>query len=669
MALLRRWLSRGDTEASWFAPVSDALDWLVNGPRRTLWCIANSDAVPLQEVATHLGGGDVLAFYNKCPHAGAFAGLGTPAICFFHASDHMGLIHGIGPDGRPAADLSGFPEPSRAIILKPVDVPAPERVPATGLRTTVVETDRLQNLFFRPREGITPSAGFASILLFAAINLQRELAGAAPHRIMLCGFSGVYDGAGYMGHDFHAEQAAYRSLPAVEFFGDAPWQAESRLHHDLADVFHPNYNGHTRPKAGMVFDVARLAFAAGDIPGFVRLVRQSLAINPNFIATRWLIRALGTLRAQGREAPGLDGLLDDLEALKTRWVASADRSGLGGVVFQAEVDHPQAQYAVPEGTRPAVLILNETSKLPFNRWHLGCDLVSRTLVSRLGAHGIDVAGWANNLAGLSRILAHDPDARFAGVVVNGEGTMHDNADRAYELLTMARQLRQMGKKVFLINSVWQAMGPWMEDHLGDFDLVTLRESASHAEIRRARGDARIAPDLCWLAELPTAPDAVPCGVIDCVVAESTQRLEAAAAAAKAPFYVMDRFYEAFHRTIAGGGTSAVAPHILRPGDVRGASRWIGGRFHGTVLALASGVPMLSLPSNTAKIEAMLGDIGLPGKMLDPAVLEEVTSTDDLVALFSGARDFSGADWQKVAEYRATAAREIDATFATIAAAL
>lgn len=666
--MLRRWLGRPGTDASWFTPISESLDWLAGGPPRTIWCIANSDAVPVADVLAGIAADDALAFYNKCQYAADFAGRDIPSLCFFHASDHMGLIHGIGPDGRPGTDLSGFPPPSRAIVLRPVDVPPGERTLTTGFPTIEIETGRLQNLFFRPRQGVSPSAGFASVLLFEVINRQRALAGSEPHRIVLCGFSGSYDGAGYMGHDFHAEQAAYRRLPNVEFLGGAPEPAETRLHHDLADVFHPTYNGHTRPKAGMLFDVARLAFAAGDIPGFVRLVRQSLAVNPNFVATRWLIRALDTQRAQGREAPGLDGLLADLDILKTRWVASADRSGLGGAEHRADVDHPQAQYAVPDGTRPSVLILNETSKMPFNRWHLGCDLVSRNLVARLDAHGIDVAGWANSLTGVSRILAHDPHARFAGVVVNGEGTMHDNADRAYELLTMARQLRRMGKKVFLINSVWETMGPWMEAFLGDFEIVTLRESVSREAVRHVRADARVVPDLCWLADLPPTPDAAPCGVIDCVVPESTLRLEAAAAAA-APFFVMDRFYEAFHRTITEGGAAADSPRILRPGDIRGASRWIGGRFHGTVLALASGMPMLSLPSNTAKIEATLGDIGLADKMLDPARLDGASTPDDLVGLFSGSRDFSAADWRKVAEYRATAAREIDATFADIAAAL
>ena len=670
-----RWLGRGATvEAAWLAPASQALDWLADGPPRAIWCIANATDAPVAEAAGGLGPGDLLVFYNTCQHAAAFAGHGTPALCFFHAADRQSLVHGLAPDGRPLADLGGFPPPTRAIVLKPATRPQ-EFPPVTvaGLATAELQTGPLAALFGRSDPATIPSAGFASVLLLRVVNLRRGLAGLAPHRIVLCGFSGRYDGGGYMGHDFQAEQAVYAGLPDVEFLGPAPERAESRLHRDLATVFHPGYNGHARPKAAMLFDVAKLAFAAGDLPTFTMLVRQSLAINPGMVQIRWLLQALELLRDRGEALPGLEALAADLATVKARWSAGFDRDDLGGVRYAAEIDHPQAQYTVPKGDRPAVLVLNETSKMPFNRWHLGCDLESRHLNARLAAHGIEVAGWANGIAGLNRILAHDPEARFAGVVLNGEGTLHDDADRAFELLAMARELKAMGKKTFLVNSVWQDMGPAMAGRLADFDLVAFRESASRDAAARARPDARpdarVVPDLCWLADLPRRAPAGPCGILDCVTPTTTDALQAVAAAANAPFFVMDRFFDAFQRLLTAGADATTTPRILGPEDVRAVERWVGGRFHGTVLALAAGVPMLSVPSNTAKIEATLGDIGLSDKMLDTAALESIAAPADLLALFSGARDFSGADWQKVAAYRDLAAREIDATFATIADAI
>ncbi len=668
--MLRKWLAQGAaTEAEWLAPALGALDWLLDGPARRVWCIANADDAPISDVLAGLAPGDVVAFYNTCRHAAAFADRRAPALVFFHASDRPGLVHGLHPDGRPTADLSGFPPPSRACVLKPDPASGAGTRVAAGMPSFELETARLAALLCRPEPAALPSAGFASVLLLALLNLRRGMAALAPHRIVLCGFSGHYAGAGYMGHDFQLEQATYARLPNLERLGGGPPPAPSRLHHDLADVFHAGYNGHSRPKAGMLFDVARLAYAAGDIPRFVGLTRQSLAINPGFGETQWLLRALARLRDAGEAVPGLEALVADLDTVKARWSEGSRRDGFGGASFRADVDHPQAQYAVPSGERPAVLIVNETSKMPFNRSHLGCDLVSRTLVDRLAAHGVAAAGWANGLTGVARILAHDPEARFAGVVLNGEGTLHDDADRAFELLTIARHFKAAGKPVFLVNSVWQAMGPTMTGFLADFDLVAVRESASRDAVARVRGDVRVVPDLCWLADLPAGEARLSCAVLDCVAPASTARLEAAAIAGGAPFYVMDRFFDAFHRILAGGAAPGAAPRPLRRTDIRAAARWVGGRFHGTVLALAAGVPMLSLPSNTAKTDAMLGDIGLSGKMLDPADLDRISGADGLAALFFGARDFTGGDWQKVADHRALAAREIDATFAAIAAAL
>lgn len=664
-----------------------ALDWLVDGGERRIFCIANSDEVPVEAVCDALNEGDIVVFYNACRHAAALAGRDATALCFFHAADWPGVIHGLDAARRPLADLSGFSTLSRACVLHPEGgdgaAGGPDGgngespVKVTGFPTFEVETARLAELFGKRDPTVIPSAGYASVLLIELVNFQRVLAGRVPHRLVLCGFTGRYDGTGYMGHDFPAEQAAYARLPNVDFMGTPPRPEASRLHHELADVFHSGYDGFARPKPGLLFDVARLRFAAGDVPGFVDLVRQSLAVNPGFGETQWLLRALAILRERGEPARELEALSADLPSVTARWKAGFDTGGLGGARYPAEVDHPQAQYAIPNGGRPAVLVLNETSKMGFNRWHLGCDLVSRNLAGALAARGIEVAGWANGIAGLSRILAHDPAARFSGVVLNGEGTLHDDADRAFELLGMARHLRGLGKRAFLINSVWQAMGPTMADFLKDFDIVTLRKSASAHAAAPARPDARTVPDLCWLAELDAGIDPgngmgaalAPCGVLDCVTPATTLRLEAAAAAAAAPCFVMDRFFQAFHRALASGAPAAVVPRVLRQHDVRSVAAWIGGRFHGTVLALGAGVPILSLPSNTTKTEATLGDIGLSGKVLGVDALDGVRNPADLSGLFSGARDFSGADWKKVDDYRTLARREIDATFDDIAAAL
>jgi hypothetical protein len=327
---------------------------------------------------------------------------------------------------------------------------------------------------------------------------------------------------------------------------------------------------------------------------------------------------------------------------------------------------------VSESTgRRRVLIVNETAKLAFNRWHLGCDLVSRSLVRGLAVHDIDCAGWANGLAGLSRILAHDPEARFDGVVINGEGTLHHNADRAFELVSIGRYLKDHGKPVFLINTVWQGNGPHIEDLIRNFDLVAARESGSVAALARVRPDTRLVPDLCWSADLPgPAAGGEPVAILDCVEPERTAKLAAVAAGAGLPLFVMDRFLEAFHRALSRGRSPDETPRVLRGPDIRAHSGWLGGRFHGVVLALGAGVPILSTPSNTGKIQAMFADIGLKGKLVTGPVLEGLRSRADVDALFTtGPGAYGAGEWAAVRDYKQQARAEIDRLFGDIAACL
>jgi hypothetical protein len=510
------------------------------------------------------------------------------------------------------------------------------------------------------------------VLLFHLLNLQRALRGLPPHVIVLCGFTGQYGGTGYLGHDFHFEQTALATLPNVVRFGATAAPAASRLHHDLADIFHPGYDAHRRSKADMLFDIGKLHYAADDLEAFVDYIRSSAGLNPGFPQMQWLLRTLESMDdrpTQARARGALVRLTSDIDALRALWLQGTS-GGFGGAAFASEIDFPHAAYSVGTGERPRVLLVNETSKLLFNRWHLGCDHVSRVLVERLAAHGLDCVGWVNGIAGLSRILSHDPGAQFEAVVINGEGTMHDNADRAFEIATIGRLLQDLGKRVFLVNTVWQGNSRRLDELVSRFDLIAARESRSVSELARIRSDIRLVPDLCWYTDLPRSHPLDPSiAVLDCVESETTGELARAARAASLPFFVMDRFFDNFHRAVRAGAAATSAPRVLRRDDVGAASAWLGGRFHGVVLALAAGVPILSTPSNTHKIEAMLSDIGIEGKELQPSVLSGLRSLADVQGLFSGPGAYGAADWAKVQAYKSRARTEIDNLFADIASTL
>jgi hypothetical protein len=681
--MMRRWFRRPETappapadrerRPDWFAPAARTLeDLLERRESCSVCCIANSDAVPIEAVRSGLRPRrDLLCQYNAAHHAAALADPEIDALFFFHMTEREGLIHGLAPHGRPLIDVTAFGPGSRVCFLRSpgaVDTPVPD----LGLPGFQIETDRLANLFFRPRPQAIPSAGFASVLLLHLLNLQRVLKGLPPHMIVLCGFTGQYRGTGYLGHDFHFEQSALATLPNVVRFGATAAPAASRLQHDLADIFHPGYDAHRRSKADMLFDIGKLHYAADDLEAFVDYIRSSAGLNPGFPQMQWLLRTLESMGDGPGEAAArsaLGHLTSHIDTLRAHWTKSTS-GGLGGAAFANEIDFPQAAYSIGTGERPRVLLVNETSKLPFNRWHLGCDHVSRVLTERLTAHGLDCVGWVNGMNGLSRILSHDPEAQFEAVVMNGEGTMHDNADRAFEIAAIGRMLQDLGKRVFLINTVWQGNGRRLNDLVSGFDLIAARESRSVAELAPVRSDVRLVPDLCWYTDLPRSRSSdLPIAVLDCVQPETTGELARTARTAGLPFFVMDRFFDNFHRAVRADTAATSAPRVLGPEDVGAASAWLGGRFHGVVLALAAGVPILSTPSNTHKITAMLTDIGIEDKELQPSVLSGLRSRADVQALFSGPQAYGASDWAKVQAYKSQARTGIDNLFADIASAL
>ena len=136
------------------------------------------------------------------------------------------------------------------------------------------------------------------------------------------------------------------------------------------------------------------------------------------------------------------------------------------------------------------ILLNDTR---FDN-HIGCGLVVGTIIRELRARGIEVAR-SFTAVGELREAVGTPEYRDAALVVlNGEGSMHHDADRNLAMLDLCRQARQDGKRAVLINSVWQG-NVRSNDYLGLFDAVYLRDRRSLGEARPHRPDADWVPDL------------------------------------------------------------------------------------------------------------------------------------------------------------------------------
>jgi len=83
------------------------------------------------------------------------------------------------------------------------------------------------------------------------------------------------------------------------------------------------------------------------------------------------------------------------------------------------------------------------------------------------------------------------------VLVNGEGSLHDNKRPGLKKIWTALELKREGKKVHLINSVWQNMNFSKMEDIKEFDSVCVRELISYNEIKHIRPDVKIFTDLSY----------------------------------------------------------------------------------------------------------------------------------------------------------------------------
>lgn len=139
------------------------------------------------------------------------------------------------------------------------------------------------------------------------------------------------------------------------------------------------------------------------------------------------------------------------------------------------------------------IVFNDTS-----RFHHGCAAVMRTLHREAAAAGLEVVESVyGNTWRLSRsypIFRAESMAAADAIIVNGEGTMHDDARLAVYCLDEI--VRQRGRrKAALVNSLWQRMSPRYAELLAGADLVAVREPLSHRELGLA--SAVVMPDLSF----------------------------------------------------------------------------------------------------------------------------------------------------------------------------
>ncbi len=229
-----------------------------------------------------------------------------------------------------------------------------------------------------------------------------------------------------------------------------------------------------------------------------------------------------------------------------------------------------------------------------------CTVVNIRLI---GDHSDYHCGSAAAFQAISQACRHAGrlvgDAEdFDILVVNGEGSMHHDSPSCLKKLAEVESAAKAGKRVFLINTVWQCNSQGSAEILRHCEQVVVREVLSKAELARLDLPCEVAIDQSYF--LPIDPSGL--------AVDFEKRA------------VLTDFYSNDLKTFARITTqwTRSVPYIQMHEwewsrlvrSLRTASVLLTGRHHAVYAACRARVPFLALKGNTHKIEGFIATSGV-----------------------------------------------------------
>jgi hypothetical protein len=255
------------------------------------------------------------------------------------------------------------------------------------------------------------------------------------------------------------------------------------------------------------------------------------------------------------------------------------------------------------------IILNDTRR---ESTHIGCKHVMENLLLLCKKYYLKIDSTYQQLDLKELNDIRSKAVMVDAIIVNGEGTFHDDQAMAVNIVKAVMIAKQTNKdlKVYLINTVWQN-NLILDRFTGLFDLIFVRDEYSKKLLELNNVSSMVVPDLIFYGNPNTVADnQLDVVVIDSVINRNAKKLARFAVTHFLPFYRMgtsrldQQLRDELIQTIGG-------ERVLYGDSVIYNSRMvITGRFHVVCLALMYKVYFQYLPSNTHKIEALIDEIGL-----------------------------------------------------------
>lgn len=221
----------------------------------------------------------------------------------------------------------------------------------------------------------------------------------------------------------------------------------------------------------------------------------------------------------------------------------------------------------------------------------------------IGDHSRQHSGSEATAKQLRRLLLASgritEDDNYDVMVINGQGSMHHAHPHCRAKLRAARRALEQKKRVWLVNSDWQAVRAVEKELLQGFERIIVRDVLSQKELDQNYGiDSEVALDLCYFADIER---------------------EGPITDLRGEIAITDFYSTEFdcHVRVVGGELRHFEylaldqmpwPQLVR--SLKTCELLITGRLHGVYAACKAGVPFVALRAESHKIEGLISTAGI-----------------------------------------------------------
>ena len=224
-----------------------------------------------------------------------------------------------------------------------------------------------------------------------------------------------------------------------------------------------------------------------------------------------------------------------------------------------------------------VFLANDT-----HAYHSGCAQVIREIRSQLTEHKI-----IHTSPGMYKIRYDDWDIVDV-LLINGEGTLHNNRPSAVGILDLAQRAQAHNVPVVLINTVWQNMDIKWKSVTDKLYYWSVRDVLSQ---EYAQKEFNRLPDFYLDLSVNTLPSIVKSAPVDIATGNTFESR------------LVTRFTAQHHSIFDNNWDDFV-------NKLRNTDMYISGRFHEIMGACAAQTPFIAIRGNSWKIEGMIHSSGI-----------------------------------------------------------